>query len=100
MSSSFLVFVLICFVSHASCEGPQKPELDSSGIKIIWHDDFDKDSSEGSSLKTECDAKGLQPWYDFTNSFISTVLNREPYGELSYTVYSYFAFFSCTETGD
>ena len=97
MSSSFLVFVLICFVSHASCEGPQ---LDSSGIKIIWHDVFDKDSSEGSSLKTEYDAKGLQPWYDFTNSFISTVLNREPYGELSYTVYSYFAFFSCTETGD
>ena len=96
-TTSFVVFVLICFVSRASCE-ETKPEL--NGTKIIWKDDFDKDSSEGSTLKTEYDAKGLQPWYDFANSFISTVLNKEPYGRLSYTVYCYFAFISCTETGD
>ncbi|XP_020624501.1 prominin-1-A-like isoform X3 [Orbicella faveolata] len=76
-TSSFLVFVLICFVSLASCEERKGPEL--NGTTIIWHDNFDTESSEGSTLKTEYDAKGLQPWYDFANSFISTVLNKEPY---------------------
>jgi len=96
-TSSIVVFVLICFVSLASCN---KPELNDNGTTIIWNDDFGKDSSEGSTLKTEYDAKGLQPWYDFVNSFISTVLNKEPYGKSSYTMYCYFAFISCTETGD
>lgn len=94
-TSSFLVFVLICVVSLASCN---KPEL--NGTTIIWNDDFEKDSSEGSSLKTEYDAKGLQPWYDFVNSFIGTVLSKEPYGKSSYTMDCYFAFISGTETGD
>lgn len=84
-TSSFLVFVLICFVSLASCEERKGPEL--NGTTIIWHDNFDTESSEGSTLKTEYDAKGLQPWYDFANSFISTVLNKEPYGKFSSTVY-------------
>ena len=84
-TSSFLVFVLICFVSLASCES-KEPELNSNGTTIIWNDNFDTDSSEGSTLKTEYDAKGLQPWYNFVNSFIGTVLNKEPYGKLSYTV--------------
>lgn len=83
-TSSFVIFVLICFVGLASCKEPKEPEL--NGTTIIWHDDFDTDSSEGSGLKTEYDAKGLQPWYDFVNSFIGTVLNKEPYGKYSYTV--------------
>ena len=83
-TSSFVIFVLICFVGLASCKEPNKPEL--NGTTIIWHDDFDTDSSEGSGLKTEYDAKGLQPWYDFVNSFIGTVLNKEPYSKYSYTV--------------
>lgn len=87
-TSSLVIFVLICFVSLASCNELKKPELNPNGTTIIWHDNFDKGSSEGSSLKTEYDAKGLQPWYDFVNSFISTVLNKEPYGKLSYTVYT------------
>ena len=95
-TSSIVIFVLICFVSLASCNEAKKPEL--NGTTIIWHDDFNKDSSEGSSLKTEYDAKGLQPWYDFVNSFISTVLNKEPYGKLSYTVLCILLF--CTETVD
>ena len=94
-TSSFIVFVLICFMTLASCSEPKL-----NGTTIIWNDDFEKDSSEGSTLKTEYDAKGLQPWYDFVNSFISTVLNKEPYGKSSYTVYCYFAFISCPETGD
>lgn len=86
-TSSLVIFVLICFISLASCDESKKnPSL--NGTTIIWHDNFDKGSSEGSSLKTEYDAKGLQPWYDFVNSFISTVLNKEPYGKLSYTVYT------------
>lgn len=85
-TSSFVIFVLICLVSLASCENPEEPKL--NGTTIIWNDNFKKDSSEGSSLKTEYDAKGLQPWYDFVNSFIRTVLNKEPYGKFSYTVYT------------
>lgn len=88
-TTSFLVLVLICFVSRGSCES-EGPEL--NGTKIIWNDNFEQDSSEGSTLKTEYDAKGLQPWYDFANSFISTVLNKEPYGKLSYTLLFCFHF--------
>lgn len=81
MSSTFVVLILLCLVSHGSCaDDPKKPELNDT--TIIWHDNFETDSSEGSGLKTEYDAKGLQPWYDFVNSFISTVLNKDPYGKL------------------
>lgn len=80
-TTAFLVLILVFFVSHGSCnEENKEPEL--NGTKIKWNDNFAEESSEGSGLKTEYDAKGLQPWYDFANSFISTVLNKEPYGKL------------------
>lgn len=50
-----------------------------NGSEILWNDKFDKKGEEGTSLKTEYDAKGLQPWYNFANFFISIVLNKEPY---------------------
>lgn len=74
LSASLLV--LICFVTYGSCTEP----TEKNGT-INWHDDYKEDSNEGSNLQTEYDAKGLQPWYDFANSFISTVLNKDPYGK-------------------
>lgn len=91
-TNAFLVVVLLCFVSLASCN--EGPKLTENGT-IDWNDNFPDDSSEGSDLKTEYDAKGLQPWYDFVNSFISTVLNKEPYGKFV----ECFAFVSCSVTG-
>ncbi|KAJ7370400.1 hypothetical protein OS493_032577 [Desmophyllum pertusum] len=74
-TTAFLVLTLLCFVTYTSCKEPTL-----NGTKIVWNDDFDKDSgSEGAGLKTEYDAKGLQPWYDFANSFINTVLGKDPY---------------------
>ena len=74
LSTSILV-LLVCFVGRGSCASP----TENNGT-ITWNDDF-KEKNEGSNLKTEYDAKGLQPWYNFANSFISTVLNKDPYGE-------------------
>lgn len=76
-TTAFLVVVLLCFVSLGGCN--EGPKIENGTIN--WDDNFSDDSSEGSGLKTEYDAKGLQPWYDFVNSFISTVLNKEPYGK-------------------
>lgn len=72
LSTSILV-LLICFVGHGSCASPTQ----NNGT-ITWNDDF-QEKNEGSRLETEYDAKGLQPWYNFANSFISTVLNKDPY---------------------
>ncbi|XP_068742899.1 prominin-1-A-like isoform X2 [Montipora capricornis] len=71
---SFLLLVLICFASYVSCEGPTL-----NGTTIDWKDNFDDKGDEGSGLSTEYDAKGLQPWYNFVNGFISIVLSKEPY---------------------
>ncbi|XP_078357965.1 prominin-1-A-like isoform X2 [Oculina patagonica] len=79
-TTAFLVLILVFFVGHGSCnEESDGPSLSPNGTTILWNDIFATESSEGSDLKTEYDAKGLQPWYDFANSFISTVLNKEPY---------------------
>lgn len=69
-----LLVVFICVASYGSCEEPTL-----NGSEILWNDQFDKKGEEGTSLKTEYDAKGLQPWYNFANFFISIVLNKEPY---------------------
>lgn len=91
-TTAFLVLTLLCFVAYASCKEPTL-----NGTKIVWNDDFDKDSgSEGAGLKTEYDAKGLQPWYDFANSFINTVLGKDPYGKFK-SSYSFY-FVSCNES--
>ena len=73
--STSIIVLLVCFVGRGSCASP----TENNGT-ITWNDDF-KEKNEGSNLKTEYDAKGLQPWYNFANSFISTVLNKDPYGE-------------------
>ena len=70
-----LLVVFICVASYGSCEEPTL-----NGSEILWNDKFDKKGEEGTGLKTEYDAKGLQPWYNFANFFISIVLNKEPYG--------------------
>lgn len=75
-ATTFLVLVFLCVVTYGSCKEPTV-----NGTKITWNDDFEEKSSEGSGLKTEYDAKGLQPWYNFANSFIGTVLNKKPYGK-------------------
>ena len=75
--STSILLLLICFVGHGSCGSP----TENDGT-ITWNDDF-QEKNEGSGLNTEYDAKGLQPWYNFANSFISTVLNKDPYGEFS-----------------
>ena len=75
-----LLVVLICLVVHGSCRNT--PTV--NGTTINWNDNFEKESSEGGNLQTEYDAKGLQPWYNFANSFISTVLNKDPYGKFIY----------------
>ncbi|XP_067035177.1 prominin-1-A-like isoform X1 [Acropora muricata] len=69
-----LLVVFICVASYGSCEEPTL-----NGSEILWNDKFDKKGEEGTGLKTEYDAKGLQPWYNFANFFISIVLNKEPY---------------------
>lgn len=98
-TTAFLVLILVFFVGHGSCnEESDGPSLSPNGTTILWNDIFATESSEGSDLKTEYDAKGLQPWYDFANSFISTVLNKEPYSKLR--VSCYFAFISCSEIGN
>lgn len=71
--STSILLLLICFVGHGSCGSP----TENNGT-ITWNDDF-QEKNEGSGLETEYDAKGLQPWYNFANSFISTVLNKDPY---------------------
>lgn len=73
LTTSLLV-LLVCFVTYGSCGEP----TEKNGT-VDWNDDFSKDGNEGSNLQTEYDAKGLQPWYDLANSFISTVLNKDPY---------------------
>ena len=75
LTTSLLV-LLVCFVTYGSCGEP----TEKNGT-VDWNDDFSKDGNEGSNLQTEYDAKGLQPWYDLANSFISTVLNKDPYGK-------------------
>lgn len=71
---SFLLLVLIFFASYVSCGEPTL-----NGTTIDWKDNFDDKGDEGSGLSTEYDAKGLQPWYNFVNGFISIVLSKEPY---------------------
>jgi hypothetical protein len=46
---------------------------------IVW--DKETNAEQKSNLKTKFDAEGLGPWYDLANSFIDTVLNKEPYGK-------------------
>lgn len=70
-----LLVVFICVASYGSCE---RPSL--NGSKIRWNDKFDDKGNEGTGLKTEYDSKGLLPWYNFANFFISIVLNKDPYG--------------------
>lgn len=72
---SSLLVVLICLVVHGSCQ--KTPTV--NGTTINWNDKFEEESTEGGNLQTEYDAKGLQPWYNFVNSFISTVLSKDPY---------------------
>lgn len=79
-ATTFLVLFFFCFVVYGSCETPTAPTV--NGTKIKWNDNFEDTSSEGSDLKTKYDAKGLQPWYNFANSFIGTVLSKDPYGLL------------------
>lgn len=69
-----LVLVLTCFVTYGSCANENLTETNGT---IDWKDKFEENNNEGSTLQTEYDAKGLQPWYDFANSFISTVLNKD-----------------------
>ena len=76
MNFTMILVVFMCFVAYGSCA---QPTVENGTIN--WHDDFETDSSEGTDLETEYDAKGLQPYYDFVNSFIATVLSKEPYGE-------------------
>lgn len=73
-ATAFLVLFFFCFVAFGSCGTPTV-----NGTTIIWNDNFEDTSTEGSDLKTEYDAKGLQPWYNFANSFIGTVLSKDPY---------------------
>ena len=75
-ATAFLVLFFFCFVAFGSCGTPKV-----NGTTIIWNDNFEDGSKEGSDLKTKYDAKGLQPWYNFANSFIGTVLSKDPYGE-------------------
>lgn len=75
-ATAFLVLFFFCFVAFGSCGTPKV-----NGTTIIWNDNFEDASKEGSDLKTKYDAKGLQPWYNFVNSFIGTVLSKDPYGE-------------------
>lgn len=77
---SSLLVVLICLVVHGSCQ--KTPTV--NGTTINWNDKFEEESTEGGNLQTEYDAKGLQPWYNFVNSFISTVLSKDPYGKFVY----------------
>lgn len=79
-ATTFLVLFFFCFVVYGSCETPTAPTV--NGTEIKWNDNFEDTSSEGSDLKTKYDAKGLQPWYNFANSFIGTVLSKDPYGLL------------------
>ncbi|PFX20240.1 Prominin-1-A [Stylophora pistillata] len=85
-ATTFLVLFFFCFVVYGSCETPTAPTAPTAptvnGTKIKWNDNFEDTSSEGSDLKTKYDAKGLQPWYNFANSFIGTVLSKDPYGLL------------------
>lgn len=88
-----LLVVFIFIASYGSCE---QPTLNGSAIK--WNDKFDEKGEEGTGLKTEYDAKGLQPWYNFANFFISIVLNKDPYGKffLRMTSLTSFLIFSCS----
>lgn len=74
-----LLLVLMCFVTYGNCA--DKPTVVDGTTTIDWKDKFDTKSNEGSNLEREYDSKGLQPWYDFANSFISTVLSKDPYGK-------------------
>lgn len=53
---------------------------------ITWDKPQTDNDGKSSNLNTKFDAEGLGPWYDLANSFISTVLSKEPYGKTKFLI--------------
>lgn len=68
------LLLFLCFAGFATTFGINKA-YDNGTIKF----DERKASDFKSSLKTSFDDEGLGPWYSLANSFISTVLSKEPW---------------------
>ena len=71
-----LFILFLCFTGYSTTSG----HTAYSNGTIEWTEK--KPSDFQSSLKTTFDAEGLGPWYALANSFINTVLNKDPWGKI------------------
>lgn len=78
--NAILLLLFVCFTGISTTNGQNKALPNGT---IVW--DTKQPSNFKSSLKTTYDDEGLGPWYNLANSFIGTVLNKDPWGK--YLVY-------------
>jgi len=74
--NGILLLLFVFFAGLSTTYGQNKALPNGT---IVWAKT--EPSTFQSSLKTTYDAEGLGPWYNLANSFIGTVLNKDPWGE-------------------
>lgn len=75
--SSEILLLLICFAGFSTTYGANQVFTENG--TIVWEKTTPSDFK--SSLTTTYDDEGLGPWYSLANSFIGTVLNKDPWGK-------------------
>lgn len=79
-SRTATLFVTMIIVIGFSCRSVRSSScpIGENPNNITWCSNEDTFNTK---LGGKFDAKGLQPWFDLSVSFINTVLKDEPYGE-------------------